>query len=386
MALGEDHDARWRGGCAASPPRRRRARSAGRGSTSPRAPASSPRRRRGRATGSRPGPPRARRSRATRSRTPPRREPGSAAWSGSPKGPALANARPNFMASPSGEAGRIPCLPPMRGNVLFVTADQWRGECLGALGHPVVRTPVPRRAGRPGRLLPPPLRPGGALRAEPRVAPHRPLPAQPPLGDERHAPRRPPHQLGPRGAQARLRPGAVRLHRHQPGSAQPRSGAPPAAHLRGAAARGSAPACMLGENPIAWARWLEKKGYAVPDPPWKLYRWKKEQLEWEDGGPSPRPSRSPPSTTTPHFMVEQADRAPGGAGRPALVRAPLAAAPPSALGGARALQLALRPGVAAGLRARGERGARGRAAPVAALPPEPQALPRARRTSAGCGG
>ncbi len=26
-------------------------------------------------------------------------------------------------------------------NVLFVTADQWRGDCLGAAGHPIVRTP-----------------------------------------------------------------------------------------------------------------------------------------------------------------------------------------------------------------------------------------------------
>ena len=26
-------------------------------------------------------------------------------------------------------------------NVLFITADQWRGDCLSALGHPVVRTP-----------------------------------------------------------------------------------------------------------------------------------------------------------------------------------------------------------------------------------------------------
>ncbi|MCX7226669.1 MAG: sulfatase-like hydrolase/transferase, partial [Burkholderiales bacterium] len=25
--------------------------------------------------------------------------------------------------------------------VLFISADQWRGECLSALGHPVVRTP-----------------------------------------------------------------------------------------------------------------------------------------------------------------------------------------------------------------------------------------------------
>ena len=26
-------------------------------------------------------------------------------------------------------------------NILFVTADQWRSECLSALGHPHVKTP-----------------------------------------------------------------------------------------------------------------------------------------------------------------------------------------------------------------------------------------------------
>ncbi|MGY8997786.1 MAG: sulfatase-like hydrolase/transferase, partial [Alphaproteobacteria bacterium] len=28
-----------------------------------------------------------------------------------------------------------------RGNVLFITADQWRADTLGAAGHPVVQTP-----------------------------------------------------------------------------------------------------------------------------------------------------------------------------------------------------------------------------------------------------
>jgi arylsulfatase A-like enzyme len=27
-------------------------------------------------------------------------------------------------------------------NVLFITLDQWRGDCLSALGHPVVETPT----------------------------------------------------------------------------------------------------------------------------------------------------------------------------------------------------------------------------------------------------
>ncbi len=32
-------------------------------------------------------------------------------------------------------------MPPAR-NVLFITLDQWRGDCLSALGHPVVETPT----------------------------------------------------------------------------------------------------------------------------------------------------------------------------------------------------------------------------------------------------
>lgn len=27
------------------------------------------------------------------------------------------------------------------GNVLYLTVDQWRGDCLSAAGHPVVQTP-----------------------------------------------------------------------------------------------------------------------------------------------------------------------------------------------------------------------------------------------------
>jgi arylsulfatase A-like enzyme len=37
----------------------------------------------------------------------------------------------------------------LRGNVLFITVDQWRGDCLGVAGHPVVQTPaLDRLAGR----------------------------------------------------------------------------------------------------------------------------------------------------------------------------------------------------------------------------------------------
>ncbi len=39
------------------------------------------------------------------------------------------------------------------GNVLFVTVDQWRGDCLSALGHPLVRTPNLDRLAAGGTLF-----------------------------------------------------------------------------------------------------------------------------------------------------------------------------------------------------------------------------------------
>ena len=38
-------------------------------------------------------------------------------------------------------------------NVLFITADQWRGDCLSALGHPCLRTPHLDRLAETGVLF-----------------------------------------------------------------------------------------------------------------------------------------------------------------------------------------------------------------------------------------
>ena len=38
-------------------------------------------------------------------------------------------------------------------NVLFVTADQWRGDCLSALGHPCLKTPNLDSLAREGVLF-----------------------------------------------------------------------------------------------------------------------------------------------------------------------------------------------------------------------------------------
>ena len=38
-------------------------------------------------------------------------------------------------------------------NILFITADQWRGDCLSALGHPCLRTPNLDRLAAEGVLF-----------------------------------------------------------------------------------------------------------------------------------------------------------------------------------------------------------------------------------------
>ena len=43
---------------------------------------------------------------------------------------------------------------PRRPNILFITADQWRGDCLGAAGHPVVKTPHCDALAAEGALFP----------------------------------------------------------------------------------------------------------------------------------------------------------------------------------------------------------------------------------------
>ena len=103
----------------------------------------------------------------------------------------------------------------LNANVLFITADQWRGDCLERGRAPGRAHPAPRPARRRRRLVPAPFRPGRAVRAEPGGAVHGHVPDEPPVGPERHPARRPPRQRRPGRPPPRLRARAVRLHRHE---------------------------------------------------------------------------------------------------------------------------------------------------------------------------
>ena len=156
---------------------------------------------------------------------------------------------------------------PTRPNVLFITLDQWRADCLSRRRPPGRRDAQPRPAGRRGRPVRQPLRPVHAVRSEPGVDPHRAVPEEPPLGSQRHAARRPLHQPGARGPLRRLRPDALRLHRHQPRPAA----APPRRPAAAAPTRGCCPGSPRGSTipePFEpWLDWLRDKGYEIPPGP-----------------------------------------------------------------------------------------------------------------------
>ena len=228
-------------------------------------------------------------------------------------------------------------------NVLFITADQWRGDCLERAGHPVVRTPEPRPARRRRRVVPAPLRPGRAVRAEPGVALHRHVPDEPPVGAQRHAARRPPHNVAldrPRASATSRRCSATPTRASTPARSRPTTRA--CARYEGVLP-GFDPVCHLPEGEPARVARLDARRRASTCPT-----------------TGARSSTSPAEGTTwrtqydaehtpdrvPHRPAARLRRRPLGAGQ-AVVRARLVPAAAPAVPRARALRHDVRPRVGA---------------------------------------
>ncbi len=204
----------------------------------------------------------------------------------------------------------------------------------------------PRPAGGGRSVVPPPFRPGRALRPEPGGAVHRHVPDEPPVGAERHPARRPPRQRRARRPPARLRTGAVRLHRHEhrpPHRARP-------AILACRATR----ACCPGSTRSATCP------RAIPTPGSNGCAPRASTSPTTGGRSStgPRPKRSGARSTTPSTprpassptgCSSASDDRTAVVGR--LVRAPLVPAAPSAVPRARAVRHDVRPRVGAAARA-----------------------------------
>ena len=186
-------------------------------------------------------------------------------------------------------------------NVLFITADQWRGECLSALGH-MVRTPNLDALAAEGVLFErhyancAPCGPSRAsLHTGLYLLNHRSGTNGTPL-DARH----------PNWAleSAKLGYDPV-LFGYTDTSRDPRDETEDSPWLRTyeGPLPGVRPICHMDGRPQAWVAWLAAKGFAVPDNPTDAYGWRDPGPEWEDGALEPRPLKFPAEVDDVAFLT-----------------------------------------------------------------------------------
>jgi arylsulfatase A-like enzyme len=174
-------------------------------------------------------------------------------------------------------------------NILFVTADQWRGDCLSTLQHPCVRTPHLDDLAASGVLFAEhycqavPCGPSRAsLHTGLYMMNHRSVTNGTPL-DRRHS-----------NWALKLRAAGYDpvLFGYSDTSADPREYPADAPELR--TMEGELPGLRtevhLNEGDVvAWADWLQAQGVSVPERGYDLYLNKADQPEWEQGGRAPAP-------------------------------------------------------------------------------------------------
>ena len=183
-------------------------------------------------------------------------------------------------------------------NLLFITADQWRGECLSALGH-MVRTPNLDALAAEGTLFTRHFAntaPCGPSRASIHTGMylqnHRVVANGTPL-DARHT---------NWARELRTAGYAPALFGYTDTTADPRAGA---GEAWDGVLPGLDPVALLGKSiwaPDAWARWLAAKGYAVPAKPIELYT---AVAERQQGSDAPPPLAVPAHLHDTWFLVDQ---------------------------------------------------------------------------------
>lgn len=187
-------------------------------------------------------------------------------------------------------------------NILFITADQWRGECLSALGHQV-QTPNLDALAADGMLFKHhfaqavPCAPSRAsIHTGMYLQNHRACTNGTPL-DARHT-----------NWTIELRSAGFDpvLFGYTDTANDPRQFAPddPILTSYEGPLPGINPVCMMGTFPDAWANWLKDKGYEIPENTYELYIGK-TGTEYEQGGATPAPLTIPAEHHDTWFMVDQ---------------------------------------------------------------------------------
>jgi arylsulfatase A-like enzyme len=190
----------------------------------------------------------------------------------------------------------------MKKNVLFITADQWRAECLSCLGHQV-QTPNLDALASEGVLFTEhyaqavPCAPSRAsIHTGMYLQNHRACTNGTPL-DARHT------NWAIETRRAGLDPV---LFGYTDTANDPRQFDPDDPILKSyeGPLPGINPVCMMGTYPEQWAAWLAEKGYEIPDNTYFLYT-NKTGIEYENGGDHPAALNVPAEHHDTSFMVDQ---------------------------------------------------------------------------------
>jgi arylsulfatase A-like enzyme len=189
-------------------------------------------------------------------------------------------------------------------NVLFITADQWRGDCLSALKHPIVRTPNLDALAADGVLFKShfantaPCGPSRAsLHTGMYLQNHRSGTNGTPL-DARHtnwAKEAAAHGYDPV------------LFGYTDTSQDPRGLAANDPWLKSyeGLLPGIRPVCLLLGAPAPWTDWLKAQGFAVPGNISLAYGYRSEGPDYEDGAPCPKPLKYPAEYDDTAFLISQ---------------------------------------------------------------------------------
>ncbi|HEY1711226.1 MAG TPA: alkaline phosphatase family protein [Rhizomicrobium sp.] len=189
-------------------------------------------------------------------------------------------------------------------NIVFITADQWRGECLSHLGHPVVRTPNLDALAREGVSFTShfanavPCGPSRtSLHTGMYLQNHRSGTNGTPL-DARHS---------NWALEARKRGYDPVLFGYTDTSADPRAEDEDSPWLKTyeGPLPGIRPLVLMGETPWPWIADLKARGFAVPKDPALAYSMRGGGPEYEDGAPVPKPLVYPPEADEPNFLVDR---------------------------------------------------------------------------------
>ncbi len=188
-------------------------------------------------------------------------------------------------------------------NTLFITADQWRAECLSTLGHRV-QTPNLDMLASEGVLFKNHY--ANAVPCGPsRACIHTGMYLQN-------------HRSGTNGTPLDARHTnwalEMRRHGHDPvlfgytdTANDPREYDADDDILK--SYEGPLPGIRsiihMGTFPDAWADWLKDRGYDIPEPNWKLYTQKKDVPEYENGGDYAAPMVIPAEEHDTWFMSDQ---------------------------------------------------------------------------------